>query len=279
MKTKGKRIAVSAGLLAIAILALAASLSWPHLRFWYLFEPIGVNTQGYREYRHWQTGIVLVRLPGGKFWMGAQRADPNERNYDTEAFDAEGPVHAVTLSPFMIGKYEVTYEQWRRLMEKQPAFAMLHHPGDQLPAQSMSWVDIQKFEARTGLSLPTEAQWEYACRAGTTTPFAGKLGDMGWLDENSGNRAHPVGMKAPNGFGIYDMHGNVWEWCEDAYDERFYGRSEAGRPDPIAMSSRSGERIMRGGGCACKAIGCRSSFRAGCPPDAGQSFRVAFPMP
>src|SRR5512136_1737711 len=95
---RGRRITMTAGALAVAVLVVEAWLGWPNLVFWYRFAPLGRNAHGYPQYRHRQTGIVMVRLPGGKFWMGAQRTDPNGRNYDPEAQDGEGPVHEVTLS-------------------------------------------------------------------------------------------------------------------------------------------------------------------------------------
>ena len=102
MKRRGRRLAFATIAFGLVVLGLATYLAWPHLLFWYRFAPLGVNAQGYREYRHRQTGIVFVRLPGGKFWMGAQKDDPNGRNYDLDAQDNEGPVHEVSLSPFLM---------------------------------------------------------------------------------------------------------------------------------------------------------------------------------
>lgn len=119
-----------------------------------------MNAQGLPEYKHRMTGIVMVRLPGGTFWMGAQKEDPEGRNYDPQAEENEGPVHAVTLSPFLIGKLEVTSSEWRGA----PFYSS--YKGDEAPV-AVSWDDIQEFEATTGLMLPTEAQgvrvkgWEH----------------------------------------------------------------------------------------------------------------------
>lgn len=110
---RGKRVALLVATLAVVVLGVAAWLSWPQLQFWWLFEPLGRNAEGLPEYRHRATGIVMVRLPGGTFWMGAQKDDPNGQNYDPEAESHEGPVHEVELSPFLIAKYEVTQAQWR----------------------------------------------------------------------------------------------------------------------------------------------------------------------
>ncbi|MGQ9592836.1 MAG: formylglycine-generating enzyme family protein, partial [Planctomycetota bacterium] len=129
-----------------------------------------------------------------------------------------------------------------------------------------------------GLELPTEAQWEYACRAGTTGPYAGtsRLGDMGWYDANSGGTTHPVGKKTPNGFGLYDMHGNVWEWCADSYDERYYARSP--RKDPTGPSSGD-HRVVRGGSWNNFGRYCRSAGRFRVEPELRHygycGFRVA----
>jgi formylglycine-generating enzyme required for sulfatase activity len=260
---KGKRVALAAGLGAVVVLAVAVALGWPHIVFYYRFAPLGVNAQGFPEYRHRQTGIVMVLLPGGKFLMGAQKEDPNGPNYDPEALDFEGPVHEVTLRPFLIARCELTQAQWKSVMGSNPS----HFKGDDLPVESISWDEIQKFEARTWLGLPTEAQWEYACRGGSTTPIAGtgKLGDMGWYYRNSMNTTHPVGKKAPNGFGLHDTHGDVWEWCEDVYDEGFYKKPEAREIDPCSDTG-SGNRVARGGGLVGAAMLCRSSDRQRFPP-------------
>jgi formylglycine-generating enzyme required for sulfatase activity len=294
--TKGRRVAIAAGAVAVVVLAAAVVLGWKHLVFWYRFEEIGKNAQGFPEYKHRQTGIVMVLLPGGKFLMGAQKTDPTGPNYDPEAQDDEGPVHEVTLSPFLIGKYEVTQTQWTAILRWNPSAhksepwtgsppSYLGSPGSlpELPTENISWDHIQEFEAKTGLTLPTEAQWEYACRAGTTTPFSGtgKLDDMGWFDENGGGTTHPVGKKAPNAFGLFDLHGNVWEWCEDVYDEGFFGKPEARENDPFSDTG-SESRAIRGGSWGLAAWSCRSSRRSGFPPMHRNEYlgcRPAMPRP
>ena len=210
---------------------------------------IELNAQGYWEYRHDLTGIIFVRLPGGKFDMGGPNTEGGS--------DHERPVHEVTLSPFLIAKYEVTQGQWMAVMRTNPS---LFSGDDNLPVELVSWDAIQGFEMATGLTLPTEAQWEYACRGGTTTPWAGRLNDMGWYVENSGGTTHSVGGKAPNGFGLYDMHGNVSEWCEDSQKIDFYSLPAASGPDPVFTQS-FGSRIIRGGGWRYSATFCRSAYR------------------
>ena len=153
MKPRGRRVALGAGILALAVLGLAAWFSRPHVRFWSLFEPLGSNAQGYPEYKHRPTGIVFVSLPGGKSWMGAQKDDPNGPNHDPEAredkgavHDAErriyldeGPVHEVELGPLLISKYEVSQAEWKRVMGTKPS----HFEGDTLPVEQVSWEDCK----------------------------------------------------------------------------------------------------------------------------------------
>ncbi len=266
-------MAWAVGLVAVTVLAVAAWRSWPHLRFRYLFEPLGKNVQGYPEYRHRQSGIVFVRLPGGTFRMGSPETEEG-READ------EGPVHEVTLSPFLIAKYEVTQAAWKRVMGSNPS----GFKGDDLPVERVSWDDCQEFCRKTGLKLPSEAQWEYACRAGVDGPFSGtgRLADIAWYDKNSGETTHPVGKKTANGFGLHDLHGNVWEWCEDVYDEEFYARAAASRKDPVCRSG-SGLRVPRGGSWYDSARYCRSALRGWNEPAdryLNLGFRPAFfPLP
>jgi formylglycine-generating enzyme required for sulfatase activity len=232
------------------------------------FTFLGCNVQGYPEYTHDLTGIVFVRLPGGKFNMGSPEDEPERQA-------AEGPIHEVTLSAFLIAKYEVTQAQWEAVMGEWNTW----FNGDELPVEQVSWDDIQDFEAKTGLGLPTEAQWEYAARGGTETafsfgsgyscsdwvcgtcdewdPFMWYCGTTGGLPNG---RTHEVGTKAANPFGLHDVHGNVSEWCEDVYDGGFYSRPEAVGPDPLSTSGSVG-RVRRGGTWFGYARNCRSADR------------------
>ena len=271
MRGSGKRVAVCAGILGLLV-TVGACLSWQQLRFWYLFEALELNDQGYPEYRHLETGIVFVSLPGGKFLMGAQKGDPYAK-------DDEGPVHEVTLSPFMITKYEVTQDVWERCMGTNPS----RPKSADLPVEQVSWVDCQEFCRKAGLKLPTEAQWEYACRAGAQGRYGGtgKLTDMGWFDMNSAKSTHVVGGRAPNDFGLHDMHGSVWEWCEDVYNESFYSTPKAAGPDPVCKSG-SEDRVMRGGSFLDHGEFARCAFRTGRPPgysDHKTGFRVVASPP
>jgi formylglycine-generating enzyme required for sulfatase activity len=211
------------------------------------FTFVETNAQGYPEYIHDSSGIRFVRLPGGPFEMGSPAG---ETGHQTN----ESPVHTVSVSPFLIAKHEVTQAQYEAVMkgheslEPTPSF----HKGPNLPVEQVAWTEIylaDGFLARTGLSLPREAQWEYACRAGTLGPYAGtgKLDDMGWYASNSGSQTHAVGSKQPNQFGLYDMHGNVWEWCADKYEP-------------------GTDKVVRGGSFDYYALHCRSAYRsAGLP--------------
>ncbi len=239
------------------------------------FEGLGKNEQGYPEYRHRQTGIVFVGLPGGTFLMGSPK---DEKGYRKR----EGPQHRVVLSSFLIAKHEVTQEQWEELMGSNPS----DHKGRDLPVVDISWEDCKEFCERTGLSLPTEAQWEYACRAGTMTRFhpgddESDLASLGWYGQNSGNRVHAVGEKLANAWGLHDMHGNVFEWCEDFYDPSFYSKEEATRKNPFCASGR-GSRVVRGGLYSEGARICRAACRFGYPPSdrsGDTGFRPAWSSP
>ena len=154
-----------------------------------------------------------------------------------------------------MGKYEVTQAQCRGVARLPKVRTDLnadpsHFKGDDLPVEHVSWDEAVEFCARllqaTGKTyrLPTEAEWESACRANTRGDYAGNLDEMGWHAENSDQKTHPVGRKRPNGFGLYDMHGNVWEWCRDWYSKNYYLQSPS--KDPRGPSTGS-DRVRRGG--------------------------------
>jgi formylglycine-generating enzyme required for sulfatase activity len=192
--------------------------------------------------------------------MGSEAGSPDEK-----------PVHKVTFKQsFYIGKYEVTQEQWQKVMGSNPSTSRAC--GDNCPVEQISWDDAQRFLAKLNqlndgfdYRLPSEAEWEYACRAGTTGDYAGNLGALGWFDNNSGNQIHPVGQKQPNGFGLYDMHGNVNEWAQDWYHLNLGYR---GAPaDGSAWESGTERfRVLRGGSARNTAANLRSSSRGRLEP-------------
>lgn len=191
------------------------------------FTCIGLNEQGYAEYAHNQTGIVFVSIPGGTFTMGSPT------NECGRFADGESPAHEVTLSPFLIGKYEVSQAEWLQFMGNNPS----RFKGDDLPVEQVTRIDCDEFCMVTGLSLPTEAQWEYACRAGTRTPFnfgfkisTSEANIRPWPNDPCAycregierGRTVPVNAFSGNNFGLHNMHGNVHEWCNDWYDPDYY---------------------------------------------------------
>jgi formylglycine-generating enzyme required for sulfatase activity len=212
-------------------------------------------------------GMEFVLIPAGSFSMGA------DKNFDPAGDDDETPQHRVTISkPFYLGKYEVTQGQWTAVMGSNPS----EFKGRSNPVEQVSWDDVQVFiqrlnrqEGHNRYRLPTEAEWEYAARAGTSSAYsfgdgADSLGRYAWYGNNSGVETHPVGQKQPNAWGLYDMHGNVWEWVQDWYGERYY--SNASGTDPKGPSSGS-IRVLRGGSWFDDAEYCRSAFRGSFTPD------------
>ena len=230
------------------------------------FTASGVNAQGYPEYTHDESGIEFVALPGGDFAMGSEPG--SETAFVLDAEPDEQPRHTVTLSPFLMAKYEVTQAEYALVMDGHPTLNVRpsFFEGDDLPVEQVSREELDEpdgFLARTGLALPTEAQWEYAARHGTRTQFffggtcyrnrcicGEELSPFAWYGSNSAGRTHPVGEKLPNPFGLHDLHGNVYEWCEDWYQQDFYQELvDAGNPviDPVCENPASGERVTRGG--------------------------------
>jgi sulfatase modifying factor 1 len=256
--------------------ALRAEVSRHHLRVPEGFrlapgagpEPY-TNTGWARAIIHEKSGIELVYIPAGSFTMGSPQGEEG-RDGD------EGPQHQVTLSQgFYLGKTEVTQAQWEKVTGKNPSD--FQNAGPTAPVENVSWDDCQAFckEAGSGLRLPLEAEWEYACRAGTTTAFhygdsldasmANFDGDYPYGEGKKGEYRETtiaVGQFKPNAWGLYDMHGNVWEWCQD-----WIGDYPAGAVrDPRGPDSGA-DRVLRGGGWYNFARYCRSASRNGRRPD------------
>ena len=208
--------------------------------------------------------IEMVKVEAGSFDMGAT---PEMENPDA----SEKPVHRVTLTNnYNIGKYEVTQALWQAVMGNNPSY----FKGEDLPVEQVSWNDCQDFisklNAMTGkkFRLPSEAEWEYAARGGKKSrgyQYSGSntLGDVAWNDGNSGSKTHAVGTKQPNELGIYDMTGNVWEWCQDWYGSY----SSSPQTNPTGAVSGSG-RVYHGGSWVSSARDCRSSYRGLSTPGA-----------
>ena len=205
----------------------------------------------------------MVQIDGGTFTMGATSEHKKIADKD------EKPTHKVTLSSFSIGKYEVTQEEWEAVMGSNPS----ESKGSKLPIENVSWNDCQEFIHKLNLltgkkfRLPTEAEWEYAARGGKYSHdymYAGSndIGNVAWYSGNSGNKMHEVGQKQPNELGLYDMSGNVWEWCNDWYGN--YDKSFQTNP----IGSLTGpSRVSRGGSCFGIMKFCRVSLRNGIDPN------------
>ena len=196
--------------------------------------------------------FVFRWCPAGTFTMGSPETEEGRDTGETQ--------HQVTLTKgFWMLETEVTQKQWETVMGDNPS----EFKGDDLPVENVSWDDCQEFCKKTGFLLPTAAQWEYACRAGTTGAYAGNLEEMAWNVSNfSGMTTHPVGIKKPNAWGLYDMHGNVWEWCQDRYGDYPLGSVT----DPTGPSNGS-DRVLRGGCFINSAQDCRSANYSSLGPD------------
>lgn len=208
-------------------------------------------------------GMELVLIPAGEFWL-----DPDEFNYET-------PVRKVIIpESFYLGKYPVTQKEWEAVVGNHPSC----FEGDNRPVECVSWHSVQEFikrlNAKEGTDkyrLPSEIEWEYACRAGTATRYSFgdsdlKLGEYAWYYGNSEHETHPVGQKKPNPWGLYDMHGNVWEWCQDKYHRNY---EEALAEGTAWEAVGSIGIVLRGGGWVSYSGKCSSSCRSNLDSDYG----------
>ncbi len=249
--------------------------------FWFEFDFVTVNPQGEEiNQEHWFAQYIaenlnnsikleMVYVPGGTFAMGSPEGE--ERT-------SEKPQHEVTVPSFFMGKYPITQAQYQQVMGKNPSY----FKGDERPVEGVSWDDAvefcQRLSQQTGKEyrLPTEAEWEYACRAGTTTPyyFGKTITDkLANYDENVGETTS-VGQFSPNAFGLYDMHGNVWEWCED----NWHGYYEGAPTDGSAwLSGKNSIKVIRGGSWYDLPENCRSASRDDTSRDIRSPF-IGFPV-
>ena len=214
--------------------------------------------------------LEMIKIPAGSFLMGTEEAEVIRlcKEYGTDWFKNEMPQHRVNLQEFYLGKYPITQEQYQAIMGKNPS-RFKDNPKN--PVENVRWNDTQEFcqklSEKTGKKyrLPSESDWEYACRAGTQTRYyfgddEKLLGEYAWYYENSGSKIHPVGQKKPNNWGLYDMSGNVWEWCEDGWHENY----ENAPTDGTAWNenhSVTNIRVLRGGSWDAYPRNCRSASR------------------
>ncbi len=227
------------------------------------------------------SGMAFVYVPGGEFWMGCGEQE-------TGCDDDEKPRHHVRVKGFWMGQYEVTQAQWQAIMKDNPS----NFKGADRPVETVSWNDAQAFlqklnatvethgRASLQFRLPSEAEWEYAARAGTQTAYSfgddsNQLGEYAWYAGNSNSETHPVGQKEPNAFGLYDMHGNVWEWCADTYHD---GYADAPTDGSVWGNLGGGKaKSLRGGSWGTDPGLVRSASRHGFDPDGrnlNHGFRV-----
>ena len=226
----------------------------------YMFKVKAIVTGDISKQNYTETtsnlNIDMVLVKGGTFTMGCT-------SEQSDCEEDEKPAHSVTLSDYYIGKFEVTQKQWTAIMGNNPSY---FKDCGNCPVETVSYNEIQDFlqklNQKTGkkYSLPTEAQWEYAARGGSKSKgfkFSGS-NTVGDVTDNSGNKTHLVGQKQANELGIYDMSGNVWEWCSDWYDKDYYKHSPQNNPE---NTNNDSPRVLRGGSWLSNGSYCRGAYR------------------
>ena len=241
-------------------------------------------------------GMKFMLIPPGEFDMGSTAAEvtklveeaqaTKQSGWYIERLPYEAPQHRVRITqPFYLGQCEVTQAEYERIVGSNPS-QFKDDPTH--PVETVKWDEASAFGRKLGelpaeqavhaqYRLPTEAEWEYACRAGTTTTWyagddEGALKEHAWFVANAGKKLHPVGQKSPNAWGLYDMDGNVWEWCQDWFGDRYYATSPVDDPTGAPEGSH---RVNRGGSWSAGAAGCRSAYRGGASPG-GRSGNLGF---
>ena len=220
----------------------------------YNYRPNSTTSASHTTYTETVAGVSfkMVAIPGGTFFMGSNDGDGDER-----------PVHSVSLSSYYMGETEVTQALWQVVMGTNPSY---HKNCDQCPVEKVSWNDVQEFikklNQKTGkrYRLPTEAEWEYAAKGGQSYTYSGSndVKDVAWFVGNSNSATHPVKQKGRNGYGLYDMSGNVWEWCADLYAVDYYSQSPKKDPEGPSGGDR---RVLRGGSWYFSSGYCRVAYR------------------
>jgi formylglycine-generating enzyme required for sulfatase activity len=224
-----------------------------------------------------KSGVEMVSLPGGEFTLGSNQGNPDE-----------APAHKVKVSPFLMDKFEVTQEMFAKCQLPNPSH---WNDNPKKPVERVRWRDAKQYcnerslleglkpcynektpdwtcdYSANGYRLPTEAEWEYACRAGTDGAYdfeqPDKLRQYAWFAENADEKTHPVGQKKPNRWGLYDLYGNVSEWCEDVYTADYYKTSPSADPQGPPSPGKDVQRVMRGGSWKASPAMCRATFRQG----------------
>ncbi|GEM_PF-326629 len=262
---KTKQVETSSGFLGFG--KKVETKTYYEEQIYYQTKSVNLQAKYYIENLDNNINLDMISIPGGSFMMGS-----SERQDET-------PIHKVTVKPFFLAKYPITQSQWRVIANRNDLKVKIDldpdpssFKGDQRPVEKVNWYEAVEFCDRlsklTGrqYKLPGEAQWEYACRAGTQTRSRyyfgddeSKLKDYAWYNDNSNKQTHPVGQKKPNNFGLYDMHGNVWEWCEDNWHINYNGAPNDGSAWSIKKDSQYA--LLRGGAWCLNCDYSRSAFR------------------
>jgi formylglycine-generating enzyme required for sulfatase activity len=235
--------------------------------------PVSLSPQGFTQTLLGDIELEMIKIPAGSFLMGTEVAEVIRlcKEYGKDWYKCEMPQHRVNLQEFYLGKYPVTQEQYQAIMGGNPS-NFTDNPKN--PVEKVSWDDAQAFcrklseKTKKNYRLPSEAEWEYACRAGTQTRYyfgddEKLLGEYAWYDENSGRETHPVGQKKPNNWGLYDMSGNVGEWCEDGWHENYENAPTDGTAwnENHSVTNITNIRVLRGGSWFVNPWDCRSACR------------------